>query len=137
MAFDGYLRPIDGVESGEQMLVQRFDIMQRYGRRTSSSVMYLRDFPTLIEVWQQDVQLLMQGLKIGFHGLIFRHRQRVAAAIVAQMPAERHMDVERKMIVGCIVGGFYLFYIGLVAERFEAVGRWIACITRHRRIVFL
>ena len=60
--------------------------------------MYLRYSPPLVEVWQQQVYLPMQGIEVGIHHLIARHSHRVAPAIVAQVLAKGHVYVKRNVV---------------------------------------
>ena len=79
----------------------------------------------------------MESVKISLNAFRFRHRYRVAATIVAQVLAKRHMDVERDVVCWSIVGGFHRLEILFRAKFLKLVGGRIARVARHRHVVFL
>ena len=99
--------------------------------------MYLTNFAVFAQMGKQQVNLFVQCRKVGFNAFRFRHRHRVTTAIVAQVLAKRHVDVERDVVGRGIVGGFYRLEILFRAKFLKLVGGRIARVARHRDIVFL
>ena len=99
--------------------------------------MYLTNFAVFAQMEKQQVNLFVQCRKVGFNAFRFRHRHRVTTAIVTQVLAKRHVDVERDVVGRSIVGGFHRLEILFRAKFLKLVGRRIARVARHRDVVFL
>ena len=119
------------------MLVDATNERQRHGRRAASTIMNLTDATVFSQMRQQQVNLFVQCFKIFFNAFGLCHGHRIAATIVAKMPAKRHMDIERD-VIGCgIVRRFNGFQIARGIERLKFIGRRIARIAWNGHIIFL
>ena len=119
------------------MLVECANVRQRHRRWTPAAIVYLTNFAIFAQMGKQQVNLFVESVKISLNAFRFRHRHRVAATIVAQVLAKRHMDVERDVVCRSIVGGFDGLQILRCIEVHEMICRGIACVARHRYVIFL
>ena len=94
MALDGNLGVLNGRRYREQVLVQFLYHGNGQCRRTAAAIVYLRDLSATADMPGHQVYLLVQGLNIRLYHLGLGLRVRVAATVMAQVPAKGDMQVE-------------------------------------------
>ena len=94
MALDGNLGALNGRRYREQVLVQFLNHGNGQCRRTAAAIVYLRDLSTIADMLSHQIDFLVQSLNICLYHLGLGLRIRVAAAVMAQVPAKGNMQVE-------------------------------------------
>ena len=137
VTFYGNFGLLNRAERACQMFVKFLYRLGWHCRRTTSAVVNLRDATVFVDIRQQKVYFLVKCVDISFNLCSVAHGIRVARAVVAQMLAERHVQVERQVAVFVFVRESYCIDILSLSQRAEIVCRRITCISWYWNIVFV
>ena len=137
MTLDGYLRPLDGWCDREQMFVEFTDQRDGNSCRTAPTIVDLGYLASSGNMRRQEVDLPMKRSHIIHHRIHIAQGIGVAATIMTEVAAEGHVEIEGYVVLLGIVRCIDSLQIVVGCEGSKEVCRRIACIARHRLVVFL